>query len=116
MLNIKDIDIALFELGLIFENEIKDYLLEAKKTSKISVTQKDLRRLSTMVDCVIREKIVTKGHHLNTLREERNNRAHGAHPSVEERQVLFDKAHYVANLFIKYISFFNEKKAEFKKI
>lgn len=116
MLDINDIDIALFEFGLIFENELKEYLLDAKKASKISVTQKDLSKLSTMIDCVIRENVVTKGHHLNTLREERNNRAHGTPPTVEERQVIFDKAHYVANLFVKYIAFFNAKKAELKNL
>lgn len=107
MLNIEDIDIALFELGLLFENELKEYLLKAKHASQFLVTQNDLSKLSKMIDCVIREKIVTKGHHLNTLREERNDRAHGTHPTEEERKILFDKAYYVANLFVKYIAFFN---------
>jgi len=112
MLNLEDIDIALFELGLLFENELKEYLLKAKHASQLHVTQNDLSKLSKMIDCVIREQIVTKGHHLNTLREERNDRAHGTHPTNDERKILFDKAHYVANLFVKYIAFFNVKKLE----
>lgn len=112
MLNVEDIDIALFELGLLFENELKEYLLKAKHASQLHVTQNDLSKLSKMIDCVIREQVVTKGHHLNTLREERNDRAHGTHPTGDERKILFDKAHYVANLFVKYIAFFNAKKLE----
>lgn len=112
MLNIEDVDIALFELGLLFENELREYLLKAKHASQLHVTQNDLSKLSKMIDCVIREKIVTKGHHLNTLREERNDRAHGTHPTDDERKILFDKAHYIANLFVKYIAFFNAKKLE----
>ncbi|WP_157862557.1 hypothetical protein [Nitrosococcus halophilus] len=116
MLDIENVDIALFELGLIFENELKEYLLEARNNSTITVVQKDMRRLSTMIDCVVREGVVTKGHHLSTLREERNNRAHGKQPSIEERAVLFNKAHYLAELFIRYIAHFNKLKREIIEI
>jgi len=116
MLDIENVDIALFELGLIFENELKDYLIEARTSSTITVQQKDMRRLSTMIDCVVREGVVTKGHHLTTLREERNNRAHGKQPSLEERRAIFNKAHYIAELFIKYISVFNKLRREIIEI
>ena len=112
MLDLENVDIALFELGLIFENELKECLIEARNSSAITVTQKDMRKLSTMIDCVVREGVVTKGHHLSTLREERNNRAHGKQPSVQERTLLFNKAHYLSELFIRYIAFFNKKKCE----
>jgi DNA-directed RNA polymerase delta subunit len=116
MLDLENIDIALFELGLIFENELKEYLTEARASSTIKVFQKDMRKLSTMIDCVVREGVVTKGHHLNTLREERNNRAHGKQPSIEERTVLFNKAHYLAELFIRYIATFNKLKRDIIEI
>lgn len=112
MLDLENIDISLFELGLIFENELKKYLVEARGNSIINVYQKDMRNLSTMIDCVVREGVVKKGHHLGTIREERNNRAHGEQPSLEERKVLFNKAHYVAELFIKYIALFNIKRRD----
>lgn len=116
MLDIENVDIALFELGLIFENELKEYLIEARANSVITVVQKDMRKLSTMIDCVVREGVITKGHHLSTLREERNNRAHGNQPTIEERTALFNKAHYLAELFIRYISTFNKLRREIIEI
>ena len=111
-LTLEDVDIGLFELGLIFENGLRDYLVKAKEKSAIKVSSKDLDRLTDMINCVVREGVVTKGHHLNTLREERNNRAHGKIPKLSERTDLFNKAHYIADLFIKYIVFFYNKQAE----
>lgn len=111
-LTLDDVDIGLFELGLIFENGLKDYLTKAKEKSAIQVYSKDLGRLTDMINCVVREDVVTKGHHLNTLREERNNRAHGKVPNLEERIDLFNKAHYIADLFVKYIAFFHKKCGE----
>ncbi len=116
MLDIENVDIALFELGLIFENTLKEYLIEARSQAKINITHKDMRKLATMINCVVREGVVTKGHHLSTLREERNNRAHGNQPSTEERNVLFNKAHYVAELFIRYIALFHKKQCELTEI
>jgi DNA-directed RNA polymerase delta subunit len=112
MLTLDDVDMGLFELGLIFENGLRDYLMKAKEKSVIQVHSKDLDRLTDMINCVVREGIVTKGHHLNTLKEERNNRAHGKIPELSERRDLFNKAHYIADLFVKYIVFFYKKKTE----
>ena len=109
-LTVEEVDIGLFELGLIFESKLKDFLLKAKSKSAFTVNKKDLGRLVDMINCVIREGVVTKGHHLNTLREERNKRAHGTKPSLKERENLLNKTHYVAELFVKYIAFFHSKK------
>lgn len=103
MLTVENVDIALYELGLLFETSLKSYLEKQRIIGKISVNSKDLSKLVLMINCVVREGIVTKGHHLNTLREERNDRAHGGVPSNEERRLLFNKAHYIADLFVKYI-------------
>ncbi|WP_181317852.1 sigma factor-like helix-turn-helix DNA-binding protein [Shewanella morhuae] len=107
-LTIDNVDIALFELGLIFETSIKDYLKNKNESGLLNINSKDIAKLVNMIDCVVREGIVTKGHHLNTLREERNNRAHGKTPSIQERKDLFNKAHYIADLFVKYICFFRD--------
>ncbi|WP_404436994.1 hypothetical protein [Stutzerimonas chloritidismutans] len=107
-----EVDIALFELGVIFENEIKSYLLRQKELGKLTVTAKDTSRLVDMINWVVDNKKITKGHHLNTLREERNNRAHGELLNAEERQELFNKAYYVAELFIRYICLFDNLKRE----
>jgi DNA-directed RNA polymerase delta subunit len=107
-LTVEYVDIALYELGLKFETSIKEFLLSKKASGAFSVNAKDMSKLASMIDCVVRENIVTKGYHLNTLREERNNRAHDKTPSEKERRDLFNKAHYIADLFVKYICFFRD--------
>lgn len=109
-LNIEEIDLGLFELGRVFENELKDYLEVAKQHSVIQVNRKDLEKLVSMIDCVVREKVVSKGYYLHILREERNERAHGKIPNLDERKTILNKAHYIAELYIQNIIFFNDKK------
>jgi len=106
-LNIDEVDLGLFELGRIFENELKDYLVVAKQYAVIQVYQKDLEKLVHMIDCVVRENVVSKGYYLHILREERNERAHGKIPNLDERKTILTKAHYVAELYIQNIIFFN---------
>ncbi|MEC8011854.1 MAG: sigma factor-like helix-turn-helix DNA-binding protein [Pseudomonadota bacterium] len=109
LLTIENVDIALFELGLIFESSLKEFLEKQKAEQVFNVSSKDMSKLVNMIECVVREGVVTKGHHLSTLREERNSRAHGKPPSKEEREELFNKAHYISDLFVRYICFFREK-------
>ena len=111
-LNIDEVDLGLFELGRIFENELKDYLVAAKQDSVIQVHRKDLEKLVHMIDCVVRENVVSKGYYLHILREERNERAHGKIPNLDERKVILNKAHYIAELYIQNIIFFNERKSK----
>jgi DNA-directed RNA polymerase delta subunit len=109
-LNIDEVDLGLFELGRIFENELKDYLLVAQQHSVIQVYRKDLEKLVSMIDCVVREKVVSKGYYLHILREERNERAHGKIPNLDERKAILNKAHYIADLYIQNIIFFTNLK------
>lgn len=109
LLTVENVDIALFELGLIFESSLKEFLEKQKAEQVFNVNSKDMSRLVNMIECVVREGVVTKGHHLSTLREERNSRAHGKPPSKKEREDLYNKAHYISDLFVKYICFFREK-------
>lgn len=109
LLTFENVDIALFELGLIFESSLKEYLEKQKAENSFNVSSKDMSKLVNMIECVVREGVVTKGHHLSTLREERNSRAHGKPPGTQEREDLYNKAHYISDLFVKYICFFREK-------
>lgn len=111
-LNIEEIDIGLFELGRIFESELKQYLLAAKEKGLIQVSNNDLSSLVKMITCVVREGIISKGYYLHLLREERNARAHGEIPTENQRQNLMNKAPYLVEKFIEYIEFFNQKKTE----
>ncbi|MHC5744754.1 MAG: hypothetical protein ACYTXT_23215 [Nostoc sp.] len=109
-LNIDEVDLGLFELGRIFENELKDYLIVAKQHSVIQIYRKDIEKLVSMIDCVVRENVVSKGYYLHILREDRNERAHGKIPNLDERKTILNKAHYVADLYIQNIIFFNAQK------
>ncbi|WP_392482672.1 hypothetical protein [Nostoc sp. C110] len=109
-LNVDEVDLGLFELGRIFENELKDYLVVAKQHSVIQIYRKDLEKLVSMIDCVVRENVVSKGYYLHILREERNERVHGKIPNLDERKTILNKAHYVADLYIQNIIFFNAQK------
>lgn len=108
-LTLKEVDIALYELGLYFEDGLRDYLKKYQENYPAKVAGRDLSRLVDMIECVVRLGIVKKGYHLNTLREERNNRAHGRLKTDAERQQLFNNAHYLADLFLKYICFFDNE-------
>ncbi|BBO56582.1 sigma factor-like helix-turn-helix DNA-binding protein [Cobetia sp. AM6] len=109
-LTISNVDIALGELGLIFENSLRDYLNIRREKDPSQVSSKELNNLVSMITCAVKLRVVTKGYHLNTLREERNNRAHGEVLDIHEKKKLFDRAHYLAELFVKYICFFELKK------
>lgn len=114
-LTMDKVDLALFELGRIFERKLKSYLQAAKVASVIRVTNGDMSRLVNMINCIVREGVVKKGYHLHTLREERNSRSHGKAPSLTERIELFNKAHYIAALFLQYIAFLEDARKDIQE-
>jgi hypothetical protein len=95
--------------------ELKLFLTTAKNENAFQVTASDLSKLFAMIDCVERNGIIKKKHHLTLLREHRNERAHGEIPDLAERQKLMKHAPFLADLYIEYIIFFNEKRREFIK-
>jgi hypothetical protein len=111
-LTIEEVDLALYELGLLFENSLKDYMHLAKGRGVLNATMKDLKSLFNMVNCAVREKVIKRGHHLHVLRDERNERAHGKKLDQNGRQELFNRAHYIAELFVRYIALFTNKRQE----
>lgn len=108
--NIDNIDLGLFQLGKIFENELRLYLTQAKAKNVFQVTSKDLERLVDMINCLERNKVITEKHHLTLLREHRNERAHGDIPNFDERQKLIKHAPFLGDMYIKYIVLLNEKR------
>jgi hypothetical protein len=109
-LTIDNVDLGLFQLGKIFEHEIKSFLVRAKERNTFPVTAQDLSKLVLMIECVDRNKVTTKKHLLTLLREQRNERAHGEIPDLEERKRLMQHAPFLADLYIEYIAFFNSKR------
>ena len=84
--------------------------MEAQGTGKYGIASKDLARLVSMIDCVERNGIVREKHHLTLLREQRNERAHGEVPDIEDRKRLMQHAPFWVDLYIKYIGFFSEQR------
>jgi len=111
-LNIDNVDLCLFQLGKIFEVELKAFLLKVKDKNIFPVTSGDLDRLASMIDCVERNRVITKKHHLTLLREQRNERAHGHIPNLIERQKLLQYAPFLVDLYLEYIILLNCKRHE----
>lgn len=109
-LNIDNVDLGLFQLGKIFESELKSFLMLAKAKNVFSVSSKDLGRLVDMIDCIEKNNVITQKHHLTLLREHRNERAHGDIPNLTERQKLMQYAPFLGDLYINYIILLNDKR------
>lgn len=104
-LSIEMVDMGLFYFGKIFEEQLKEYLLDAQNKNAFDVKKKDLYSANNMISCLERNgiELVSSGRYLNTfhfLREERNKRAHGKTPSFEERQKLFREAGFLGDLYL----------------
>lgn len=110
LLNIDNVDLGLFQLGRIFENELRTFLVAAKDKGSLSIVKRDMNRLVDMIDCVERNKIIDKKHHLTLLREQRNARAHGTIPDLAEREKLMQHAPFLGDLYIEYIVYFRERR------
>lgn len=109
-MNIENVDLAIFQLAKLFENELKSFLKAAQQKGAIKLGPKDMRSLSSMIDIVTQNGVVKKGYHLDLLREQRNERAHDKAPNKAERERLLEHAPFLRDLYIEYIMLFNEEK------
>jgi len=109
-LNIDNVDLGLFQLGKIFENELRSFLTLAKNKNSFPVSNKDLGRLVDMIDCVKKNDVITQKHHLTLLREHRNERAHGDILNLTECQKLMQYAPFLGDLYIDYIILVSNKR------
>lgn len=114
-ITIENVDLGLFQLAKIFENELKAFLLAAQRSGSFNVARNDLQRLATMIDAVVRIGVVKKEHHLTLLREQRNERAHGRIPDLAERERLLQHAPFLRDLYIEYIVFFRRERNKLDK-
>jgi hypothetical protein len=65
-----------------------------------------------MVDCARDHDIVTDHAVFHFLRQQRNDRAHGTMPSLEERRILMSSAQYIAGLYVDYIKLLSDLSEE----
>jgi hypothetical protein len=104
-LNEENVDIGLFLLSKEFEATLKAYLVTAKTKGKLYITlgkDPDKWKLVNMVDCAKENGIINNHAVFHYLRQERNDRAHGTMPTLEERRVLMNHVTYIAGLYINY--------------
>jgi len=109
--NPDEIELAMFNLGKIFENVAKDFLITANKQNVFAVSNRDLSSLSSMLRSIEENGIITKSHHLALLREVRNQRAHEI-LDEKGRQKLLQHAPFIGELFLTYIKILHEKKLD----
>ena len=92
--------------------EIRIFLNAAREKGGFDITRKDTNRLVDMINCVDRNKFMSKKHLLTLLREQRNERAHGEIPDLKEREKLMQHAPFLVDSYIEYIMYFREKRKE----
>lgn len=102
-----NVDLGLFDLGKILENELKLLLEQYKSLSLFEISRKELSNLNEMISCIERIGIQINKNDIHFLRQERNKRAHGHIPSLDERKELMFHAPFIVDLYIKYIALFN---------
>lgn len=112
-LTLDNVDIGLFLLGRQFEVVVKRTLLRGSQKGKITLsaslaTDTSKWKLIQMVDCAKQCGLITDLGVANLLRQERNDRAHGEPPSLDERQALMNSVQYLAGLYIDYIIIFTK--------
>ena len=106
MLHIDTIDVALFQLGKLFENSLKEYMKAVAAEGKIQVTSKDKKRLFDMVNWAERNNLIADTNAPHFLRMERNDRAHGSIPDLDERSALLANSRHVVEVYLQYIALF----------
>jgi hypothetical protein len=114
LLTVENVDMGMFQLGKIFETELKKLVVCAKETGQYYIVRKDQERLASMIECVLREDIVSNQHELTYLRHERNESAHGDIPDQERRQQMLNKSQHLAGLYIYNIVEFSKKRTVLK--
>jgi hypothetical protein len=111
-LNEDNVDIGLFMLSKEFEATLKDFLVAAYAKGKLPTTpggkKPEKLSLPEMINCVKTNEIITDESALSYLREARNDRAHGAMPSLAERQLLMKYVQYLAGLYIAHIKYIDD--------
>lgn len=116
-LTLDNVDIGLFLLGRQFEVVIKRALIKGSQKGIISLgaglnVEPSRWKLVQMVDSAKQCGLISDLGVANLLRQERNERAHGEPPSLEEREALMNSIQYLAGLYIDYIILFCKRELE----
>ena len=112
LVNIESIDLALFQLGKIFEYTLKRYMQEIQKKNLLPVTSNDMKKLFNMVQWAGKNDVIIDNTALQYLRIERNDRGHGAPPEKDERQALLSNAPTLIQFYLDYIVLLEKRRAK----
>ena len=113
-LTVENVDVGLFLLGKILEQQLRSTLLDYREAGLAKFPSSAIQGLSSAINLAVHTGIIKEKHHLDFLRRERNERAHGSTPSLEKRLVLFKQAPYLAGLYIEYIALLESKQQTLK--
>lgn len=111
-LTLEEVDIGLFMLGRLFEGTLRDFMKAAEITRTYLVKPSNYEKLVYMIDWAKSQSIISDPAALHFLRQGRNDRAHGAAPSVAERQIMLNSAGWMAGMYLDYIVFFADQRAK----
>ena len=114
LLTVENVDVGMFQFGKIFEEELKKLVVCAEQSGKYAIFRKDKERLVSMIECVLRENIVTNKNELTYLRQERNESAHGNIPDQERREQMLRKSQHLAGIYLLNIVDFSNKQQVIK--
>jgi hypothetical protein len=109
LLHIDTIDLALFQLGKLFEYTLQNYMLKVQAKGLIPVSADDLSKLFKMVQWAGRTGIISDETALQYLRIERNDRGHGIPPGLDEREALLKNAPVLVKFYLAYIVLIEER-------
>ena len=103
LLHVDTVDLALFQLGKLFENTLRRYMLAVRREGSFPVSDKNLSKLSRMITWCGEVGIIKDETALHFLRIKRNERTHDEIPSLEERQALLANAQSMVGFYLDYI-------------
>ena len=106
------IEMGLFHLGKLFEQEVMRFLNAAAATKVFPVSKRDRGRLADMVDCLERNGVITNKRTLDYLRQERNVHAHKV---LDNREALRRDAPAIAKLYIQNIAYLWKERCKLEK-
>ncbi len=110
--NEENVDIGMFLLSKEFEAVLKKYLLAANGKAVLPFpigVPSHKWKLVDMVGWARENEIITDLAVFHYLRQERNDRAHGTMPTIEERRLLMSSGQYLAGLYIGYIKLLDDR-------
>jgi len=111
LLHVDTVDLALFQLGKLFENTLRRYMLAVRREGRVPVSDKDLAKLSRMITWCGKAGIIRDETALHFLRIKRNERTHDEIPSLEERQALLANAPSMVRFYLDYIRLISNRLA-----